>query len=98
MSDPHTTPETWSEAASAWSDEFFKIRVYQCKSIPHLKRALEYEKQNENRGERLSTLSKQLRDTIESSSEYELREAIETEANKDDPDKKFIGELNSELL
>jgi hypothetical protein len=97
MSDPHSTPKTWSKAASAWSDEFFKIRVYQCQSIPHLKRALEYEKANENRGNRLSTLTEQLRKAVNKSSDYEIQEAIEKEASKDAPDKSFIGQLNKEL-
>ena len=97
MSEPNTKPETWSEAATGWSEQFFKIRVYQCDSIEHLKRGVDYEKAHKNRGERLSVLTDQLRSTVESSSEHELKEAIEYEVSKDDPDKSFIGQLNTEI-
>lgn len=97
MSEPHTKPETWAEASGGWTEEFFKMRLYQTDSIPHLKEALEYEKDTRNRGSRLSAITEQLRKTVESADTFELKEAIEKEAGKDDPDKGFIGQLNKEL-
>lgn len=97
MSEPHSTPKTWAKACGGWTHEFFMMRVFQCDSIKHLKRAIEYEKQHSNRGDRLTTLSDQLHTTIETASEPEIREAIKREADKQTPDKEYIGILNTEL-
>lgn len=97
MSEPHTKPETWAQASGGWTIEFFKMRVLQTKSIPHLKAALEYEKETRNRGDRLTTLSSQLDKAIQKKDAYHLREAIEAEAEKENPDREFIGHLNTEL-
>ena len=97
MSEPHTKPETWAQASGGWTTEFFKIRVLQTKSIPHLKAALKYEKETRNRGDRLTTLSNQLDKAIQKKDTYDLQEAIEAEAEKESPNREFIGHLNTEL-
>ena len=88
MSEPHTKPETWAQASGGWTTEFFKIRVLQTKSIPHLKAALKYEKETRNRGDRLTTLNNQLDKAIQKKDTYDLREAIEAEAEKESPNRK----------
>jgi hypothetical protein len=60
MSEPHSDPDTWAAAASAWSEEFFSIRVLQCDSLPHLRAAVEYEATHECRRGRIQRLNERI--------------------------------------
>lgn len=52
--------EQWGQAAAAWGEEFFKIRVLQEKDIDRLREAVKYEAQNKARQKRIATLNKQI--------------------------------------
>jgi hypothetical protein len=60
MSEPHTQPETWAEAASEWGEQFFAIRVTQCSSLNHLRAAVKYEAEHKARTDRIKRLNKQI--------------------------------------
>lgn len=94
MNEPRTKPETWARAAHGWSDEFFKMRMFQNKSVPHLRQAIAYEKANKNREPRIERLNEQIDRALTSMNNTEITDLIEDELEREEVDRKWIGRLN----
>jgi len=94
MNEPHTQPETWAQAAHGWTEEFFKMRLFQNKSVPHLREAKAYERANKNRENRIERLDEQINRALTSMSNHQITELIEDELEREEVDREWIGRLN----
>ena len=61
MSEPVTPPTVWGPAIVGLTAEYFDKRVSWCRSVPHLRAALEAEAQRPNpRRERIAALNQRI--------------------------------------